>query len=81
MQQVNGEVLRFKGHVEGGLLIPEEGVSLPDGTFWVSLQKSTDTELDALDEIIAMAEPIGPADLARHFDAYTGRVISDESPT
>lgn len=32
---------------------------------------------DALKCMADMARPLGPADLARHFDRYTGRVLSD----
>lgn len=36
-------------------------------------------EVDALAEIAAMAQPLGPNDLARNFNHYTQRTISDES--
>jgi hypothetical protein len=72
--------VRFKARVEDGVLIPESNISLPEGTFWVSLQREPAEEaVDALDEILALAQPLGPADLARNFDSYTGRVIADET--
>ncbi|HRJ40724.1 MAG TPA: hypothetical protein PL105_02535 [Caldilineaceae bacterium] len=46
--------------------------------FSVSLQNANgDGAVDALAEIIAMAQPIGPANLARDFDRYTERVLDD----
>lgn len=76
-------VLRFKARVENGVIIPVETISLPSGqTYLVTLQAETKpTEaapLDALAEIAAMAQPLGPADLARNFDTYAGRVLNDE---
>jgi hypothetical protein len=52
-----------------------------DQIYLVTLQPEPKAEagLDALAEIAGMAEPLGPTDLARNFDAYTGRVITDES--
>jgi hypothetical protein len=76
------KVLRFKARVENGVIIPEEAVSIPsDQTYLVTLEPETESDagLDALAEIAAMAEPLGPADLARNFDTYAGRVITDES--
>jgi hypothetical protein len=75
--------LRFRARVENGVIIPEKAIVLPSGqTYLVTLQPESeaqaDTGLDALAEIAAMAEPLGPADLARNFDTYTGRVILDE---
>lgn len=71
------EVVRFKGRVEGGVLVPDEALDLPDGTYWVSVTVESSSAVDALDEIAALARPIGPADLAENFDRYTGRVIED----
>ncbi|HMN30196.1 MAG TPA: type II toxin-antitoxin system Phd/YefM family antitoxin [Caldilineaceae bacterium] len=35
-------------------------------------------EIDALAAIAALAQPLGPADLARNFDTYTKRVLQNE---
>jgi hypothetical protein len=51
----------------------EEGIPLIDGP-------STHSEsIDALQHLSNMALPMGPEDLARNFDRYTGKVLSDES--
>jgi hypothetical protein len=76
-------ILRFKARVENGVIIPEKAIAVPPGqTYLVTLQlvpeTDGDSEVDALAEISAMAEPLGPVDLARNFDTYTGRVIADE---
>lgn len=76
-------VLRFKARVENGVIIPEKAIAVPSGqTYLVTLQlvpePDGDTEVDALAEIAAVAEPLGPVDLARNFDTYTGRVVADE---
>lgn len=76
------KVLRFKVHVQNGVLVPDEPMRLPAGqTYLVTLQLESEieTEVDALAEIAAMAQPIGPSDLARNFDTYTRRVLSHES--
>ena len=75
--------LRFKARVKNGVIVPTETVSLPaDQTYMVTLQPVTGPDevssLDALAEIAAMAQPLGPADLAEKFDTYTGRVLADE---
>lgn len=76
-------LLRFKARVENGVIIPVEAVTLPSGrTYLVTLQVEPEpaqpAPLDALAEIAALAQPLGPADLARNFDTYTGRVLPDE---
>ena len=37
-----------------------------------------DVTVDALAEIAALAQPIGPANLAREFDGYTERVLDND---
>lgn len=78
--QTNSEmVLQFKAHYENGVIVPEENVSIPtDKSFLVTLQFAPTPEVDALAEIVKLAQPLGSADLARNFDTYTGRVTSDE---
>ena len=76
-------VLQFKARVENGVIIPEEAITVPTGqVYLVTLQLAPAEEaaqpLNALAEIVALAQPLGPADLARHFDTYTGRVLTDE---
>ena len=73
--------LRFRARVENGIIIPEETISLPPGhTYWVTLQtvSPSETDVDALAEIAALAQPLGPDDLARNFDIYTDQIIDDE---
>ena len=79
--QTNSEmVLQFKAHYENGVIVPEENVSIPTGKpFLVTLQFEPTSEIDALAEIAKLAQPLGPANLARDFDVITGRVTSDES--
>lgn len=38
-------------------------------------EAEANSEVDALAEIAALAQPLGPSDLARNFDDYTQRVI------
>ena len=78
--------LHFKAQIKNGVIVPTETITLPpDQTYVVTLHPVTGPDeassLDALAEIAAMAQPLGPADLAEKFDTYTGRVISDESAT
>lgn len=42
-------------------------------------QNITDQAVDALAEIAALAQPLGPADLALNFNRYTNQVLNDES--
>ncbi|MFN8493356.1 MAG: type II toxin-antitoxin system prevent-host-death family antitoxin [Caldilineaceae bacterium] len=42
--------------------------------------KGDTTEVDALAAIAALAQPLGPSDLASNFDLYTKRVLNDELP-
>jgi hypothetical protein len=55
---------------------------LPGQTYLITLEMEPESQseksLDALAEIATMAEPLGPVDLARNFDTYTSRVITDE---
>ncbi len=74
-------VTRFRVQYENGMLIPEETVSLPSGNYYIAtLQPETSASVDALTEIALMAQPLGPADLARNFDTYAKRVFDDETP-
>ena len=82
----NNPSLRFKAQIKNGVIVPTETITLPpDQTYVVTLQPITGpneaSSLDALAEIAAMAQPLGPADLAENFDTYTGRVLSDEPVT
>lgn len=71
-------VLRFRARVKNGVLVPEEPVKLAaDQTYLVILQP--EPAVDALAELANLAQPLGPADLARNFDHYTNRVLNDES--
>lgn len=73
--------LRFKARVKNGVLVPEEPVNLAaDQTYLVILQPEPDPDeaVDALAELTKLAQPLGPADLARNFDSYTNRVLYDE---
>lgn len=77
---------RFKVRFENGMLIPDEQLNLLSGqTYWVILQPTAELDqpapVDALAQIVALATPLGPADLARNFDSYTGRVLPDEPAT
>lgn len=45
-----------------------------------SVQSKQRPEVDALAEIAALAQPIGPSDLTRNFDLYARRVLIDEIP-
>jgi hypothetical protein len=76
-------VLWFKARLKNGMIIPKETVSLlPGQTYLITLEMEPESQseksLDALAEIATMAEPLGPVDLARNFDTYTSRVITDE---
>lgn len=51
----------------------EEGISLDHS------QPVVFESVDALQLLSGMAQPIGPGDLARNFDRYAGKVLSDES--
>ena len=78
-------VLQFKARVENGVIIPEEAITVPTGQLYlVTLQPAPAEEaakpLNALAEIAALAQPLGPADLARHFDTYTLLLIRDYAP-
>ncbi len=77
--------LRFKARVENGVLVPTEDVDLdnkmtPGATYWITLELENEpaSEVDALAELAALAQPLGPPDLARNFDTYTGRVLGDK---
>ena len=74
--------LQFKARVADGVLIPDENVVLAPGrTYWVTLQMTVEAdETDALAKIAALAQPLGPPNLARNFDVYTERVPPNESP-
>jgi hypothetical protein len=81
----NKPIFRFKARIENGVIIPQETVALPtDQTYLVTIQLEpipevdAATPVDALAQLAALAQPLGPADLARHFDSYTNRIISDE---
>ena len=79
----NTPSLRFKAQIKNGVIVPTEAVTLPpDQTYVVTLQpipgQTEASSPDALAEIAAMAQPLGPADLAENFDTYTGRVLADE---
>jgi len=74
-------IIRFRVRYESGMLIPEEAVSLPSGNYYIAtLQPETPPSVDALTEIALMAQPLGPADLARNFDTYSKRVFDDGTP-
>jgi len=74
----------IKAKVKDGLLIPENAITLQAGhTYLVtveSVQSKQRPEVDALAEIAALAQPIGPSDLARNFDLYSERVLIHEIP-
>ncbi len=75
------QVLQFKARVKNGVIVPDKKVDIPSGkTYWVTLKVETEPSehIDALAEIAAMAQPMGPDDLARNFDRYTDRIIANE---
>jgi hypothetical protein len=77
------QIIRFKAQIKDGVIVLAEGITLPaDQTYVVTLQPIAETDpstpLDALAEIAALAQPLGPADLSANFDIYTGRVLSDD---
>jgi hypothetical protein len=73
----------FSPERRDGLLIPENDITLQPGhTYLViveSIQQDQRPEVDALAEIAALAQPIGPIDLDRHFDLYSERVLLNET--
>ena len=72
--------IRFRVRYENGMLIPEESVSLSSGNYYIAtLQPEPAASVDALAEIALMAQPLGPADLARNHDTCFKRVIEDEA--
>jgi hypothetical protein len=78
---VNPKVLQFKAHIKNGVIIPDKKIDIPaDKTYWVTLEVETEPSesVDALAEIVAMAQPMGFDDLARNFDHHTNRVVADE---
>jgi hypothetical protein len=73
-------ILQFRARVENGVIVPEEAIDLPAGyTYLVTLQLEPEskTSVDALAEIAAIAQAIGPADLARNFDTYTNQIVDE----
>jgi hypothetical protein len=73
-------LIRFRVRYENGMLIPEEAVSLSSGNHYIAtLQPVSIASVDALTEIALMAQPLGPADLARNYDTYFKRVLDDET--
>jgi hypothetical protein len=75
-------LLQFRAHVENGVIVPDEVVVIPsDQTYLVTMEPDANASqsVDALAEIAAMAQPLGPADLARNFDLYTGRTVTHET--
>lgn len=68
LQQLTDTPFRFRTQTSAG------------ETCLVSLQivPESSESSDALAEIAALAQPLGPADLARNFDSYTGRIVTDE---
>ncbi|KHD07823.1 hypothetical protein PN36_29760 [Candidatus Thiomargarita nelsonii] len=58
--------------VPTGVIVPME--------LWgeIKSERKLETTVDALAEIAKLAQPLGPADLARHFEHYAGKRIADE---
>ncbi len=80
------QIFQFIARIENGVIVPQEDVSLPaDQIYLVTIQfepapdTEADSEVDALAQLAALAQPLGPADLARNFDTYTSRVILKSS--
>jgi len=72
--------LRIKVRLKNGSFIPDEPLTLPtDQTYFVIVELNPVEEVNALAEIAAMAQPIGPADLSVNFDSYTRRVLNDDT--
>lgn len=78
--------LRFQARVENGTLVSTEDINLQveaksGTTYWVTIELRGEPTLgaNALAELAALAQPLGPANLARNFDTYTKRVLRDES--
>ncbi len=74
------DLLQVKVHVVDGVLVPDDAVNLPRGhAYLATLEPLPNSgEVDALAEIAALAQPIGPANLAREFDSFTERVLDDD---
>lgn len=76
----SSNTLRIKVRLKNGSLIPDEPLALPtDKTYFVTVELNPVEEVNALAEIAAMAQPIGPADLSINFDSYTRRVLNDDT--
>lgn len=72
--------LRIKVRLKNGSFIPEEPLNLPsDQSYFVIVELNPIEEVNALAEIAAMAQPLGPADLSVNFDLYTRRVLHDDT--
>ncbi len=73
----------IKANVKDGVLIPENDVILQPGQTYLvtveSVQQAQRPAIDALAAIAALAQPIGPPDLARNFDLYAERVLINET--
>lgn len=79
-QKTTNPVLQFKARIEKGLLVPDLDLSALSGqSYIVTLVPDVAEGPDALEAILALAQPIGPADLARNFDTYTGRTVIHET--
>jgi hypothetical protein len=79
---------RFVARIENGVIVPQEEITLPsDQTYLVTIQLEpvldieTEPVIDALAQLVSLAQPLGPTDLARNFDTYINRVIPDELAT
>ena len=74
------EVLQFKVHVVNGVLVPDDAADLPRGNAYLATLKPlpSSEKVDALAEIAALAQSLGPANLSREFDRYTKRVLNDD---
>ena len=76
----SSNTLRIKVRLKNGSLIPDEPLTLPsDKSYFVTVELNPVEEVNALAEIAAMAQPIGPADLSINFDSYTRRILDDDT--
>jgi len=82
-------MIRFKGHSEGKIIVPDEPVDIPDGQeFHVCLEKidtkkeksesGQKAKVNALARILEMAVDLGPPDLSENYRRYFGKEASGD---